>query len=118
MANKEEKVTEYGALIMKRSGDFIIAIQSKDYDEVYEEWQKLKDQWAECVKESKPFELTSPIVTAFDPNMIYEITVKPVVETTSNKHANPYKSAMQRNGLSNTLGNAQVLSDVKDGGYL
>jgi len=118
MANKEEKATTYGALVKKRDGDFIVAIESNDYDEVFEEWQKLKDQWADCVKESKPFELTSPIVTAFDPNLIYEITVQPVVETTSSKHANPYKAAMQQHGFSNTVGNSQILSDVKDGGYL
>ena len=118
MAKKEEKSQAYGALILKRDGDFIVAIESDNYDEVYETWQKLKDQWAECVKESKPFELTSPIVTAFDPNLIYEITVKPVVETASNKHNNPYKAAMQKHGFANTLGNSQILSDVKDGGYL
>ena len=117
MQNKEESPT-YGTIIMLRGAEPIIALETKKYDEAFEVWKTLKDQWATCIKDSVPFELTSPIVTAFDPNLIYEITVKPVVETTSNKNYNPYKQAMNKHGLANTLGNSQILSDVKDGGYL
>ena len=116
--NKKEEKTTYGTIIMVRGSEPIIAVETENYDEAFELWQKLKEEWTACVNESRPFELTSPIVTAFDPNLIYEITVRPVVETTSSNNHNPYKRAMVNNGFANTVGNSQLLSDVKDGGYL
>jgi hypothetical protein len=116
---KEERKTLYGLFILKRDGDHISVLETDNYDEVFESWKQLKDQWTSCVQDSKPFELLKPIVTAFDPNLIYEITVKPVVETTaSSKNYNPYREQMNKEGFSNTFGNHAVLSNVKDGGYL
>jgi hypothetical protein len=117
MKKKEEK-TIYGTFVMLRGLDHIIALETDNYDEAFDLWKNLKEEWTACINESKPFEMISPIVTAFDPNLIYEITVRPVVETTSSNNHNPYKKAMVNHGFGHTLGNSQLLSDVKDGGYL
>ena len=117
---KEESKTIYGLFILKRDGEHIVVSESDNYDEVFESWKNLKDQWTSCVQESKPFELIKPVVTAFDPNLIYEITVKPVVETTAtNKNYNPYREQMHKEGFSNAFAKNAVLSgNNQDGGYL
>lgn len=116
---KEESKTSYGLFVLRRNEDHISVLETDNYDEAYEAWETLKQQWAKCINESLPFELTSPVVTAFDPNLIYEIILKPVVETMANnsRNFNPYKQAMHQNGLQNTLGNHAMLSEIKDGGY-
>ena len=116
---KEEKKQSYWLVIMRRDGEHISILEDTDYDKVIDEYKVLTDRWASCVKESIPFHLSKPVVTTFDPTMIYEITVKPIVETigSTNRHDNPYQQAMHKNGLSHTINNPQLLSEIKDGGY-
>lgn len=116
--NKKEENTTYGVWILRRDGDHIQISETTKYDEAFQEWDKMQKEWALCVQETRPFVLTSPMVAAFEPSLIYEITLRPVVETTSNTNHNPYKKVMNQNGFGSTFGNSQLLSDVKDGGYL
>lgn len=112
---KEEKKTLYALYILRRDGDHISVVESLDYDEVYESYLKLTTQWSECIKENRPFSLKVPVVTSFDPGLIYEITVKPVIhEQTQTKYDNPYQQEMIKKGFSGAFGNK---GDLLDGGY-
>lgn len=116
---KEETKTLYALHVLRRDGAHISVLESVNYDEVYDSWKELKERWTKCVQESLPFELNKPLITTFDPNLIYEITVKPVVETMANdKNYNPYKEQMHKEGFSNTFGKSAMSSGIKDGGYL
>jgi hypothetical protein len=97
----EEKKPSYVCVILRKDGEHIAVLESTDYDKVYDEYTRITTEWTRCVKENIPFSLKSPIVTTFDPGLIYEIKLNPVVETTaSSRNDNPYAKQMQRNGLS------------------
>lgn len=111
---KEEKKPLYGLFIMRRDENHISVIESLNYDEVFEAYKKLVADWAACVKELRPFSLSTPVVTTFDPGLIYEITVRPILaETAVSKYDNPYQQKMMKNGFQNTFASPDVL----DGGY-
>lgn len=113
MSQKEEKRALYALYVMRRDDNHIIVVESHNYDEVFEAYKKLTETWALSVKEQKPFSLSSPVVTTFDPGLIYEITVRPIMsEQPISKYENPYQQKMMKQGLQNTLG-----SDVLDSGY-
>ena len=104
--------------ILRRDGEHISVLEGEDYDKIYEQYKEITARWATSVKEQTPFSINSPVVTTFDPGLIYEITIKPVVETTgSNRYENPYQQAMHKHGLQNTFGNQGLMSEIKDGGY-
>jgi len=110
--NKEPKQT-YVVNILRRDQAHLSVLESDNFDQALEVYKQLKDKWKIAIKESVPFELERPIVTAFDPGLIYEINLKPVVETTDNTN-NPYYQRMKREGLGNVL---RPGGDVLDGGY-
>lgn len=113
MSQKEEKKALYALYIMRRDENHIIVVESHNYDEVFEAYKKLIEAWTTSVKEQKPFSLSSPVVTTFDPGLIYEITVRPIMpEQTVSKYDNPYQQKMMKNGLQSML-----QPDVLDGGY-
>ena len=110
---KEEKKPTYALHIMRRDNNHISVVESANYDETYELYEKLTVQWADCIKEQKPFSLKSPVVTTFDPGLIYEITILPVmIEQPSNRHDNPYQQKMIKEGFGNQFG-----QNILDGGY-
>lgn len=111
----DEKLALYALWILRRDQEHISVIESSNYDEVFEVYNKVKAQWAACIKDQTPFELTKPIVTSFDPGLIYEITVKPITETTVSKYDNPYSQQMVKNGFSSTF--RPTTPDLLDGGY-
>lgn len=111
--SKEEKKPLYGLYVMRRDENHIIVIESLNYDEVFEAYKKLVVEWGNAVKERLPFSLSSPVVTTFDPGLIYEITVRPIMpEQNVSKYDNPYQQKMMKNGFQNMFG-----ADVLDGGY-
>lgn len=120
---KEEKKSLYEVQILRIDGEHIIAAQSENYDECFEKWENLHKLWRETSDENKPFVLTEPKVTAFNPTLIKEITLVPVVEQAEGKYSNPYQREMLRNGLSETLNKyrgpqaPQPQGDLLDGGY-
>jgi hypothetical protein len=113
----EEKKQIYVLVILRRDGKDIIAMEDTDYDKVFDEYTEITSKWAACVKESIPFALKKPIVTTFDPGLIYEITINPVVETPANRHDNPYAKEMRRKGLANMQNIGQPLGENLDEGY-
>ena len=108
-----EKKLKYGLYILKRDNDHIIVDENEKYEEVFGLWKEIKSQWASSIKEQKPFELVKPIVTAFDPGLIYEVTIRPVAEPVTNTN-NPYAQKMQQNGFTNTFGSR---GDMLDSGF-
>jgi hypothetical protein len=112
----EEKLQLYAVYILKRDNSHITAIETKSFDEAHNLWKELRDKWTKAIKETLPFELSKPIITAFDPGLIYEITLKPVIEITDTINPNnPYHQQMIKNGLSSTLNTSR--GEIFDGGY-
>lgn len=109
----EEKKQIYVLVILRRDGKDIIAMEDVDYDKVFEEYKELASRWSLCIKENQPFAMTKPIVTTFDPGLIYEITINPVVETPANRYDNPYAKQMRSKGL----GAMQTVGENLDEGY-
>jgi len=112
--NNQEKKTLYTLNVMRRDQNHIAVIETTNYDEVYELYIKLTEQWSNCIKQSIPFSIVSPVITSFDPGLIYEITVLPIVEQNVNKYDNPYHQKMIKNGFASAFPNR---SEVLDGGY-
>lgn len=110
--SKETKQS-YMVAILRRDGAHLSVLESDNFDQALEVYKQLKDKWKTAIKENAPFELERPVVTAFDPGLIYEINLKPVVETAENTN-NPYYQEMKRKGLGNTL---RPTGDMLDGGY-
>lgn len=102
---------KYGLLILKRDQDHIQVMETEDFKEADKLWEDLTERWTTCLSETKPFRLRSPIITSFDPGLIYEITIRPVTESTRNPD-NPYQAKMQKEGFSATF-----RGEVLDGGY-
>lgn len=109
----EEKKQIYVLVILRRDGKDIIVTESTDYDKTYEEYMEITSKWTSCVKENVPFALKKPVVTTFDPGLIYEITINPVVETPANRFDNPYAKQMRTKGL----GAMQTVGENLDEGY-
>lgn len=114
---EEKKQVVYEVLIIRNDQNHIMALQSDNYDKCFERWEELTKVWTEAVEGSKPFVLKDPVITAFNPGLIREITVRPVMTTTESKNDNPYHKRMLKNGLSNMLDNVTGDSDLLDGGY-
>ena len=115
MRKLEEKVeTVYEVILVRNDKDFpVIVLQSTNYDECYAKWQQLHEKWQETSDNNKVFVMDEPFVTAFNPVLIREITLRPIVEQSVGKHKNPYQQQMLDKGLSAVLGG----SDILDGGY-
>lgn len=111
---KEEQKTLYALHILRRDEGHISVMETTEYDKVFEEYQKITKNWASAVKEHQPFSLTSPVVTTFDPGLIYEIKIVPIMaQQPSSRYDNPYHQQMVNKGLQNVNPGSPVL----DGGY-
>lgn len=119
MSKTEEKKQIYEVWILRHDGEHIRSISDSNYDSCYEDWKLLSDKWKECVASKVPIVLDKPVVTCFDPGLIKEITLRPVVEVTESKYKNPYQQQMMRDGLGNTLkNNGNIINpDILDQGY-
>ena len=111
----EEKKQTYVLMILRRDGNHIAVTESPDYDKTVDEYKELTSKWAACIKEQIPFAMMKPVVTTFDPGLIYEITITPVVETPANRHDNPYAKEMRSKGLGAMQ--ARTLGENLDEGY-
>jgi hypothetical protein len=112
----EEKKQIYEVWILRHDDQHIRCISEANYDKCYENWQKLVGEWKESLLEKVPFSMSSPVITAFDPGLIKEITLRPVMAVEESKYNNPYHQKMLRDGLTNTLKNNPI-SDILDEGY-
>lgn len=107
----------YAVIINRRALEPIFVIESEDYDKCYSTWEVLLQQWETCVKELKPFVLREPVVTAFEPGLIFGIDLLPIQteDSKSNAH-NPYARKMKQEGFSQTFRNF-TQNNILDGGY-
>lgn len=106
----------YRVIIFRRDGNHLEGFESEDFDQAKGKWLEYQEQWVEKFKEAQPFILEEPVVTAFDPGLILEISVLPVQEQKQSN--NPYKKQMQKEGLTNTLNSMTGTNyNLLDGGY-
>lgn len=121
MQNKiEEKKQIYEVILLKHNQEHIVVISTDKYDTAFEKWEQLTKTWTEALKDKVPLIIKDPIVTAFDPGLVKEITVRPIMEVLESKYENPYQQSMMKNGLSKVLRNTQNSSgspDLLDEGY-
>lgn len=118
MSNSSEKVSY--AVLIKRRGNLepVVILESSNFDECFKLWEELHNNWEICIKETKPFVLKTPVVTAFDPALIFEICVVPFSNNFSQQNGNPYVRRMKQEGFSKALeGYSNTGPDVLDGGY-
>lgn len=119
--SKEEKKQIYEVWIIKYNDEPISILATDKYDESYEKWKFLTDVWVNALKDKTPFIITNPVVTAFDPGTVKEITVRPVMKVAESKYENPYHQQMMKNGLGNTLKSVSAVSvfnsEILDEGY-
>lgn len=108
---------KYEVLILRRDQAHIQVMETEDFKEADKRWAELDSQWAACIKDTTPFKLRKPVITSFDPGLIYEITVVPVSSAPAKNPDNPYQQEMQRKGLGATL-RGGVGPDMLDGGYI
>ncbi len=116
MQNEEKKI--YGVLILRNDLEHIVALETPDFQQAHNLWKELNEKWTNCIKDRTPFSIESPIVTSFDPGLIKELTVRPLIDNAQQRGGinNPYERNMRQNGLGNTLRNP-VGTDILDGGY-
>lgn len=105
----------YIVRLYKKTNDFIDLLKSNNFDECKTLWRSFITQWEECAKETRPFIVEQPVVTAFEPGLISSIVVEPANTATSND--NPYQQQMQSQGFTNTMRNFSQGADVLDKGY-
>ncbi len=119
MHQKEEKKQIYEVWIVKYTDEPISILTTDKYDESYERWKILTDIWVAALKDKTPFIITSPIVTAFDPGTVKEITVRPTIKIAESKYENPYQQKMMKEGLSKALKTTSniINPDLLDEGY-
>ena len=106
---------KYGLYVLRRDGDHIIVLESENYEEVFTTWKEVKELWSLSIKEQKPFEINKPIVTAFDPGLVYEITIRPLMQASQSTN-NPYVQKMNEEGFANTFNQFRGNS-ILDSGY-
>ncbi len=112
---EEKKETVYEIFIARNDMELPMTVyRSAVYEECYEKWQKLYKQWQETSEENKAFVIEDPIVTAFNPVLIREITLRPIVEQSAGKYKNPYQREMIDKGFSEVFGNR---GELMDNGY-
>ncbi len=115
---KTEAEVIYQTLILRRDGNHISIVESTDFEKCYKAWETLQGQWAECAKEVRPFILKDPVITAFEPGLIYEIILQPVMSASKAVNENnPYAKQMLDRGFSNTFGNQDLLSRATNNDY-
>lgn len=110
MAKKTEKLI-YALIILRKDGDHINVMEDSNYEKCYERWETLHTEWSTCSKEIRPFILKDPIVTAFEPILISEIAIRPLLPESVINSDNPYQKKMMQSGLSG-MQNSDLLSRI------
>ena len=115
MNDKKQEV--YAVWVMRRDQAHIVVMETSSFEEADKVWQDLNTRWTTALKEQVPFVVRAPIVTAFDPGLIYEISLLPYGSSTNVSNDNPYQQNMRQNGFSNTFNRYSKTTDILDGGY-
>lgn len=103
----------YGVWLLKRDQDHIQVLETDNFETADKLWEELTEKWTTCLHEEKPFKLRSPIVTSFDPGLIYEVTIRPASFSDEKTLDNPYQAKMQKEGFSSSFRGGAML----DGGF-
>jgi len=115
---QEEKKILYSVIILRTDGEHVIVLESDNYDDCFEKWNQLQTLWQESSTENKPYVLKEPVVTAFHPILIKEITLRPITKSPISKYENPYKKEMVQKGFSEAFGKfSSSTGDLLDDGY-
>lgn len=115
-SNEENREIVYEVYIARNDQQMpMIVCQSVNYEECFEKWEELQELWQISSNENKAFVMKEPLVTAFNPVLIREITLRPVVEQSVGKYKNPYQREMIEKGFSEAFGKPG--HDFLDGGY-
>lgn len=117
MKKKIEEKIVYQTAILRKNGEHISVLESTKFDDCLKCWESLQNQWADCAKEMKPFIIKDPVITAFEPGLIYEILVRPLYSEESANSNNPYTKRMYEQGLTRTLGGEDILNRVNPSVY-
>lgn len=114
-----DKTKENYGVILLRTDQSHIVIKAVGFEEAYKKWAEYRDLWMTCLHEKKPLqvvEFDQQLVAAFDPALVYEITLRKK-DAVVNEN-NPYYKEMVEKGFSNTLKtNSGVTRDLLDQGY-
>ena len=115
----EEKKQIYEVWVVRYQDEPISILSTDKYDAAYEKWKEMLDAWVLSLKDKVPFMITSPVVTAFDPGQIKEVTLRPLMKVAESRYNNPYQQEMMKQGLTNTLSRpGNILnSGILDEGY-
>lgn len=113
-----ESKAAYAVLIIRRGGnENLNVLETENFDEAHALWKELTDKWVSCLKETMPFVLEKPLVTAFDPGTVVEIQVVPFLPKKSTNN-NPYANKMREEGFTETFRKTAASGgDLLDSGY-
>jgi len=100
MSNASDTMS-YELYILRSDEKHISIIVDKDFKKVKEMWKELHSKWKECSDNNAPFTLEDPIVTAFNPALIFEIEIVPFSSERSVESDNPYEKRMRDRGFGN-----------------
>ena len=95
----------YAVIILRKDQQHISVMEDTNYSKCLEKWEALHLQWVEAYKSTSPFILKDPIVTAFEPGLISEIKLVPLMDESVVDTDNPYQKKMLQRGLSEMQGN-------------
>lgn len=119
-ANNEESKQSYEVIIFRMDNNHILFLQTLSFDEAVDRWKELNTNWEDSLSNKRPFKLMQPLVTSFDPGLIKEIRVQPLMKVEESKYNNPYQQKMMKEGLSGMLqqkGNA-INPNMLDEGFI
>src|SRR6266478_10032833 len=98
MTKQEESKQIYEVIMIRSDGNHITAKSTDNYDVCFEAWKILVDKWENAVTKKIPFSITEPIVSAFDPGLVMEISIRPLMKVSESKYDNPYQKRMMNEG--------------------
>lgn len=115
---KQEEKQIYEVLVLRNDGQHMVAKSSDNYDTCFEAWKSLVAKWENAITNKIPLSIVEPVVTAFDPGLIKEILLRPLMKVPESRYDNPYQKEMMNKGLSGVLKPGNVLNpDIMDEGY-
>ena len=110
--------TKYYELYIKRKNEDHLSIEiGENFTKLKSTWEKLHKEWNESISEKRPFVIESPVVTAFDPGLINEISLAPYNGQQNRDPENPYEAAMRKDGFGKSINNFNNLNQSLDQGY-
>lgn len=112
-----ESKASYAVIIIRRGGyENLNVLETENFDEAHVFWKELTEKWVGCLKETMPFVLEKPMVTAFDPGTIVEMQVVPFLPKKSSN--NPYVNKMHEEGFTDSFRKRSAVGgDLLDGGF-